>query len=92
MLTAECYKNRMERGLSFLEFNYMIMQAYDFYHLYEKYGCQMQLGGNDQWSNMLAGTDLIRRKLGENAYAMTITYFLTQKETKWVKLQMVQYG
>jgi len=67
MLTAECYKNRMERGLSFLEFNYMIMQAYDFYHLYEKYGCQMQLGGNDQWSNMLAGTDLIRRKLGETA-------------------------
>ena len=79
MLTAECYKNRMERGLSFLEFNYMIMQAYDFYHLYEKYGCQMQLGGNDQWSNMLAGTDLIRRKLGENAYAMTITLLLNSE-------------
>ena len=85
MLTAECYKNRMERGLSFLEFNYMIMQAYDFYHLYEKYGCQMQLGGNDQWSNMLAGTDLIRRKLGENAYAMTITLLLNSEGNKMGK-------
>ena len=85
MLTAECYKNRMERGLSFLEFNYMIMQAYDFYHLYEKYGCQMQLGGKDQWSNMLAGTDLIRRKLGENAYAMTITLLLNSEGNKMGK-------
>ena len=85
MLTAECYKNRMERGISFLEFNYMIMQAYDFYHLYEKYGCQMQLGGNDQWSNMLAGTDLIRRKLGENAYAMTITLLLNSEGNKMGK-------
>ena len=85
MLTAECYKNRMERGLSLLEFNYMIMQAYDFYHLYEKYGCQMQLGGNDQWSNMLAGTDLIRRKLGENAYAMTITLLLNSEGNKMGK-------
>ena len=85
MLTAECYKNRMERGLSFLAFNYMIMQAYDFYHLYEKYGCQMQLGGNDQWSNMLAGTDLIRRKLGENAYAMTITLLLNSEGNKMGK-------
>ena len=85
MLTAECYKNRMEKGLSFLEFNYMIMQAYDFYHLYEKYGCQMQLGGNDQWSNMLAGTDLIRRKLGENAYAMTITLLLNSEGNKMGK-------
>ena len=85
MLTFECYKNRMERGLSFLEFNYMIMQAYDFYHLYEKYGCQMQLGGNDQWSNMLAGTDLIRRKLGENAYAMTITLLLNSEGNKMGK-------
>ena len=85
MLTAECYKNRMERGLSFLEFNYMIMQAYDYYHLYEKYGCQMQLGGNDQWSNMLAGTDLIRRKLGENAYAMTITLLLNSEGNKMGK-------
>ena len=85
MLTFECYKNRMERGLTFLEFNYMIMQAYDFYHLYEKYGCQMQLGGNDQWSNMLAGTDLIRRKLGENAYAMTITLLLNSEGNKMGK-------
>ena len=85
MLTAECYKNRMERGLSFLEFNYMIMQAYDFYHLYKNYGCQMQLGGNDQWSNMLAGTDLIRRKLGENAYAMTITLLLNSEGNKMGK-------
>ena len=85
MLTAECYKNRMERGLSFLEFNYMIMQAYDFYHLYQKYGCQLQLGGNDQWSNMLAGTDLIRRKLGENAYAMTITLLLNSEGNKMGK-------
>ena len=85
MLTAECYKNRMERGLSFLEFNYMIMQGYDFYHLYKEYGCHMQLGGNDQWSNMLAGTDLIRRKLGENAYAMTITLLLNSEGNKMGK-------
>ena len=85
MLTFECYKNRMERGLTFLEFNYMIMQAYDFYHLYEKYGCQMQLGGNDQWANMLAGTELIRRKLGENAYAMTITLLLNSEGNKMGK-------
>ena len=85
MLTFECYKNRMERGLTFLEFNYMIMQAYDFYHLYEKYGCQMQLGGNDQWGNMLAGTELIRRKLGENAYALTITLLLNSEGNKMGK-------
>ena len=74
MLTAECYKQRMERGLSFLEFNYMIMQSYDFYMLYQKYGCNMQFGGDDQWSNMLGGTELIRRKLGKDAHAMTITH------------------
>ena len=73
MLTAECYKQRMEKGLSFLEFNYMIMQSYDFYALFQKYGCNMQFGGDDQWSNMLGGTELIRRKLGKDAYAMTIT-------------------
>lgn len=73
MLRAECYKQRMEKGLSFLEFNYMIMQSYDFYHLYKNYGCNMQFGGDDQWSNMLGGTELIRRKLGKDAYAMTIT-------------------
>ena len=73
MLTAECYKQRMEKGLSFLEFNYMIMQSYDFYHLFKEYGCNMQFGGDDQWSNMLGGTELIRRKLGKDAYAMTIT-------------------
>ena len=72
MLTAECYKQRMEKGLSFLEFNYMIMQSYDFYALFQKYGCNMQFGGDDQWSNMLGGTELIRRKLGKDAYAMTI--------------------
>ena len=89
MLSAECYKQRLDRegGLTFLEFNYMIMQAYDFYQLYQKYGCQMQLGGNDQWSNMLAGTDLIRRKLGENAYAMTITLLLNSEGKKMGKTQ-----
>ena len=81
MLTAECYKQRMERGLSFLEFNYMIMQSYDFYMLYQKYGCNMQFGGDDQWSNMLVGTELIRRKLGKDAYAMTIT-LLTDSQGK----------
>ncbi|MGM9964732.1 MAG: tyrosine--tRNA ligase [Clostridium sp.] len=85
MLTFECYKNRMERGLTFLEFNYMIMQAYDFYHLYEKYGCQMQLGGNDQWANMLAGTELIRKKLGKDAYALTITLLLNSEGNKMGK-------
>ena len=73
MLTAECYKQRMEKGLSFLEFNYMIMQSYDFYHLFKEYGCSLQFGGDDQWSNMLGGTELIRRKLGKDAYALTIT-------------------
>ena len=73
MLRAECYKQRMEKGLSFLEFNYMIMQSYDFYYMFQHYGCNMQFGGNDQWSNMLGGTELIRRKLGKDAHAMTIT-------------------
>ena len=81
MLTAECYKQRMERGLSFLEFNYMIMQSYDFYALYQRYGCNMQFGGDDQWSNMLGGTELIRRKLGKDAHAMTIT-LLTDSQGK----------
>lgn len=81
MLRAECYKQRMEKGLSFLEFNYMIMQSYDFYHLYKEYGCNMQFGGDDQWSNMLGGTELIRRKLGKDAHAMTIT-LLTDSEGK----------
>ena len=85
MLTAECYKQRMERGLSFLEFNYMIMQSYDFYMLYQKYGCNMQFGGDDQWSNMLGGTELIRRKLGKDAYAMTITLLLNSEGQKMGK-------
>lgn len=87
MLTAECYKQRMEKGLSFLEFNYMIMQSYDFYMLYQKYGCNMQFGGDDQWSNMLGGTDLIRRKLGKDAYAMTITLLLNSEGKKMGKTQ-----
>ena len=87
MLTAECYKQRMERGLSFLEFNYMIMQSYDFYALYQKYGCYMQFGGDDQWSNMLGGTELIRRKLGKDAYAMTITLLLNSEGKKMGKTQ-----
>ena len=87
MLTAECYKQRMERGLSFLEFNYMIMQSYDFYMLYQKYGCNMQFGGDDQWSNMLAGTELIRRKLGKDAGAMTITLLLNSEGKKMGKTQ-----
>ena len=87
MLTAECYKQRMERGLSFLEFNYMIMQSYDFYALYQKYGCNMQFGGDDQWSNMLGGTELIRRKLGKDAYAMTINLLLTSEGKKMGKTQ-----
>jgi tyrosyl-tRNA synthetase len=81
MLRAECYKQRMEKGLSFLEFNYMIMQSYDFYHMFQEYGCNMQFGGNDQWSNMLGGTELIRRKLGKDAHAMTIT-LLTDSQGK----------
>ena len=85
MLRAECYKQRMEKGLSFLEFNYMIMQAYDFYHLNEKYGCNMQFGGDDQWSNMLAGTELIRKKSGKDAYAMTITLLLNSEGKKMGK-------
>ena len=87
MLTAECYKQRMERGLSFLEFNYMIMQSYDFYELFQRYGCNMQFGGDDQWSNMLGGTELIRRKLGKNACAMTITLLLNSEGKKMGKTQ-----
>ena len=87
MLTAECYKQRMEKGLSFLEFNYMIMQSYDFYHLYKTLGCNMQFGGDDQWSNMLGGTELIRRKLGKDAYAMTITLLLNSEGKKMGKTQ-----
>ncbi|MBF1057903.1 MAG: tyrosine--tRNA ligase [Peptostreptococcus sp.] len=85
MLRAECYKNRMEKGLSFLEFNYMVMQSYDFYHLYKEYGCNIQLGGNDQWSNLLGGTELIRRKLGEDAHAMTIPLLTKADGTKMGK-------
>ena len=85
MLRAECYKQRMERGLSFLEFNYMIMQSYDFYYLYQHYGCNMQFGGDDQWSNMLGGTELIRKKLGKDAYAMTITLLLNSEGKKMGK-------
>ena len=87
MLSAECYKQRMERGLSFLEFNYMIMQSYDFYALYQKYGCNLQFGGDDQWSNMLGGTELIRRKLGKDASAMTITLLLNSEGKKMGKTQ-----
>ncbi|MEG1632719.1 MAG: tyrosine--tRNA ligase [Oscillospiraceae bacterium] len=87
MLRAECYKQRMEKGLSFFEFNYMIMQSYDFYHMYKTVGCNMQCGGDDQWSNMLGGTDLIRRKLGKDAYAMTITLLLTSEGKKMGKTQ-----
>ena len=85
MLSAECYKQRMEKGLSFLEFNYMIMQSYDFYHLFKAYGCNMQFGGDDQWSNMLGGTELIRRKLGKDAHAMTITLLLNSEGKKMGK-------
>ena len=87
MLTAECYKQRMEKGLSFLEFNYMIMQSFDFYTLFQKYGCNMQFGGDDQWSNMLGGTELIRRKLGKDAYAMTINLLLNSEGKKMGKTQ-----
>ena len=85
MLRAECYKQRMEKGLSFLEFNYMIMQSYDFYHLFKEYGCNMQFGGDDQWSNMLGGTELIRKKLGKDAFAMTITLLLNSEGKKMGK-------
>lgn len=88
MLRAECYKQRMEKGLSFLEFNYMIMQSYDFYHLFKHYGCNMQFGGDDQWSNMLGGTELIRKKLGKDAYAMTITLLLNSEGKKMGKTQL----
>ena len=87
MLTAECYKQRMEKGLSFREFNYMLMQSYDFYELFQRYGCNMQFGGDDQWSNMLGGTELIRRKLGKDAYAMTITLLLNSEGKKMGKTQ-----
>ena len=87
MLTAECYKQRMEKGLSFLEFNYMLMQSYDFYELFQRYGCNMQFGGDDQWGNMLGGTELIRRKLGKDAYAMTITLLLNSEGNKMGKTQ-----
>jgi tyrosyl-tRNA synthetase len=87
MLSAECYKQRMERGLSFLEFNYMIMQSYDFLELFKRYGCNMQFGGDDQWSNMLGGTELIRRKLGKDAHAMTITLLLNSEGKKMGKTQ-----
>ena len=87
MLTAECYKQRMEKGLSFLEYNYMIMQSYDFYTLFQKYGCNMEFGGDDQWSNMLGGTELIRRKLGKDAYAMTINLLLNSEGKKMGKTQ-----
>ena len=92
MLTAECYKQRMEKGLSFLEFNYMIMQSYDFYTLFQKYGCNLQFGGDDQWSNMLGGTELIRRKLGEDASAMTITLLLNSEGKKMGKTQRAPFG
>ena len=92
MLTAECYKQRMEKGLSFLEFNYMIMQSYDFYELFKRYGCNMQFGGDDQWSNMLGGTELIRRKLGKDAHAMTITLLLNSEGKKMGKPSPAQCG
>ena len=87
MLRAECYKQRMEKGLSFFEFNYMIMQSYDFYHMFQTVGCNLQCGGDDQWSNILGGTELIRRKLGKNAYGMTITLLLTSEGKKMGKTQ-----
>ncbi len=92
MLRAECYKQRMERGLSFFEFNYMIMQAYDFLHLHNNYGCNMQFGGDDQWSNMLAGTDLIRRKIGDDTFAMTITLLMNSEGKKWERQPREPYG
>lgn len=92
MLRAECYKQRMEKGLSFLEFNYMIMQSYDFYHLFQNYGCNMEFGGDDQWSNMLGGTELIRRKLGKDAYAMTITLLTDSQGKRWVRPLATPFG
>ena len=91
MLRAECYKQRMEKGLSFLEFNYMLMQSYDFYELFQRYGCNMQFGGDDQWSNMLGGTELIRRKLGKDAHAMTITLLLNSEGKKMGKTRIYFY-
>ena len=85
MLRAKCYEQRMEKGLSFLEFNYMIMQSYDFYYMFQHYGCNMQFGGDDQWSNMLGGTELIRRKLGKDAYAMTITLLTDSQARRWAR-------
>ena len=90
MLAAECYKQRMEKGLTFLEFNYMIMQSYDFFKLYTDYGCNMQFGGDDQWSNMLGGTELIRKKLGKDAYAMTITLLLNSEGIFFVVLKLLK--
>ena len=92
MLRAECYKQRMEKGLSFLEFNYMIMQSYDFYYMFQHYGCNMQFGGDDQWSNMLGGTELIRRKLGKDAYAMTITLLTDSQAKRWARPPATQSG
>lgn len=92
MLRAECYKQRMEKGLSFLEFNYMLMQSYDFLELYKRYGCNLQFGGDDQWSNMLGGTDLIRRKLQKDANAMTITLLLNSEGKKMGKPSQEQFG
>lgn len=92
MLSFECYKQRMERGLSFLEFNYMIMQSYDFYALYQKYGCNLQFGGDDQWSNMIGGMELIRRKLNGCADAMTITLLTNSEGKKWAKLRKALFG
>lgn len=92
MLTAECFKQRLEKGLSFLEFNYMLMQSYDFLELNKRYGCVMELGGDDQWSNILAGTDLIRRKEGKPAYGMTFTLLTNSEGKRWEKQKMVLYG
>lgn len=92
MLRAECYKQRMEKSLTFFEFNYMIMQSYDFYHMFKENGCVMQCGGDDQWSNILGGTELIRRKLGKDAYGMTITLLLTSEGKKMGKTMGALYG
>jgi len=92
MLTAECFKSRLERGLSFIEFNYMLMQSYDFLKLYKEYGCIMQLGGDDQWSNILGGIDLIRRKEGKEVYGMTFTLLTTSEGKRWVRRKKVHYG
>ena len=92
MLTAECYKQRLEKGLTFLEFNYMLMQAYDFLHLNREYNCTLELGGDDQWSNMLAGVDLVRRKEGKKAYAATFSLLTTSEGKKWAKRKKAQFG